>query len=132
MIEPIFVAIVLDVVASAEDAVRKFGQSLAQLTLGGVDLLFHDRLDSVRPIPIQQFAELAGSDVVGCDHRLQIEAKHLRQTCHAHDHLPKVLAQNAALDELDARKQHGLLLDFRCSNRPGAETHSSDVELVSA
>ena len=56
----------------------------------------------------------------------------MRQPRHAHDHLPEVLAQHAAFNELDAGEQHRLLLDFRGADRPGAETHAADVKLVRA
>jgi hypothetical protein len=132
LVEHVLVAIMLDVVARPDHAIRQGGQDLAQLPFGAGDLRVHDRLDGRPAITVHQLDQAADGDIVRRDHRLEIEAEHVRQARHAHDHLPEVLAQDAAFDEPDARQQHRLLLDLRGADRPGAEAHAADIELVRA
>src|SRR5690606_9365498 len=96
------------------------------------DLFAHDGVDDITAIAVHQFDKPAHGNVVGRDHRLEVEAEHMGQACHAHDHLPEVLAQDAAFDDPNTGQQHRFLLDLGGADRPRAEAHAADVELVSA
>ena len=119
-------------IARAVSAVGNELKALAQPRFRGVDLGAHDLIDGLDAVAVHQLVKAAAGDVVGGDHRLEVEADDMRQPRHAHDHLPDVFAQHALLDELHARQQHGFLLHVGGGERPAAERHAAGIEFVRA
>ena len=66
-------------------------------------------------------------DVVAGDHRAQIERHHLRPAHHVEDRVPHVLAQFAALDQLDAGRGEAFGEDVLRVGREAAGIHRADV-----
>ena len=59
-----------------------------------------------------------------------VESEQTGQPRGGHDHVQDILAQFAAIDELDARYAHAFLIDFARLWRPAREIHAPDVRLV--
>ena len=96
LIKPVGVAVMVEKVARAINSVGNELQAFAQQLLGGVDLGAHHLVDGVDPVALHQLVKPPCGDIVGRDHRLEVEPDDMGQPRHAHDHLPDVFAQHAA------------------------------------
>ena len=129
-VQHVVVPVVLEKIAGVELAVGEFTQARAGACFGRFDHALHGLRNHVGAIPGNKVGDAVARHVEGGDEGADVQPQCVGKARGGGDHFEHVLAQLAAVNELDAGNPDAFLIDVFRSRTPTGEVHAADIGLV--